>query len=361
MMKMTWMSTVMFLSLMAGPVFSAWSAAQSTSDIGPHQAQVGQNPHDKLNFVWSEEVLHYPGDIIHPDVNGVLPGFAAQVFIAHWSGQGRKLLLTQGLSHFSQEQQAFMTRRPFYQEVCTQGTAYEGYHQIRLYAVSREQAGKMAYFMIDTLTRRAQQRRARLLQEKGRLAARIKANEQNRPRLAQQLDTLHRAFTQLTDSDRYRSLAAQDAAQIAQQRIVALTAQSDRVRAESAQCQAILSSSKKHLAGIQDVNSPGADRIMTRLKGLAAEQQVRLDGLQARSQVIEQTLTGERKLRQLYVQMQDLQQRQRRIGQALDKDRDRLTDLTHQLTDPQPGLWKPVVFKNRVEICAVQCPHGRRR
>ncbi len=345
-MKMTWMSAKVFFFLMSGLVFSA----------GPNQAQVGHNPQSMLNFVWSEEVLHYPADMIHPDVNAVLPSFAAQVYVAHWQGQGRKLLLTEGLPHFSAEQQAFMTKRPFYQIVCTQGTAYEGYHQIRLYAVSREQAGKMAHFMIDTLTRRAQNRRARLLQEKDRLADRIKANEQQRPRIAQQLDALRQSFTQLTDSERYRSLAAEDAAQIAQQRIAALTAESDQVHADTAQCQAILTSIEKHVTGIQADNIPGADQVIARLKSLGTEQQVRLDGLKARAQVIEQTLAGERKLRELYVQMHDLQQQQRRIAQALDKDRDRLADLTNQLNDPQPDLWEPVVFEDRVEICAVQCP-----
>lgn len=340
----TWMSAIFFFFFFLSPVFSLES----------NRAQVGENPQDVLSFVWSEEVVHYPAHEVKPGVDAVIPGFASQVFITHWQGQGHKLLLNEGLSHLSEPQQTFMKNHPFYQVVCTDGTAYEGFNLIRLYAVNREQAGKMAHVMIDTLTRQAQQRRFRLMQERRRVEDRIQRHCQGCPRIAHKLGALKKTMARHLDVERYRTLAAQDAAEVAQERIVALTTESDQIRAEVAECYTVVESLEGHVEGLKDDNLPDTGWAIARLETVAVENKARLEGLQARMTVINQTLGEEKELRSLYQQMQELQQQQRRLTQAMEKDKDRLANLTQRLTDSEPELWEPVIFENRIEICAVQ-------
>ncbi len=306
-----------------------------------HSVQIGKDPQDRLTFVWSEEIVHYPISVDISDIEAPMPAYVAQLYVTGCKSQECLLILKKGASQFATKQQTLMDTRPFVQVVSTEGTAYEGYDLIRLYAINRKQAGKMAYVVIDTLTQRAQQQQAQLERDKRQLHKKLRLANTEQGHASEQLESLQGRFTDLLGSEHYQGQTARDAAELAQQRIVELTAQSDLVRAQLAESHTVIESVKERLGQLKtEVAAEDRDSLLD-LKTLTAEHQARWEGLEARQRVLNQALVQEKWLRGLYQQIQALQQEKDQLAQDQIQYRERLDFLETRTAQTDPDLCVP--------------------
>lgn len=306
----------------------------------------GDDPNNtaiSLTFEKSNGTREWPVTVKH-GYNTIEPTHVSTFYVRPGSNvTSSKLTKTDAWKTLSQEQQAFCQTQRFVFEWSNDDTTLERFTLVHLYAVSEEDAQKLSQTYLKVLENDFIRIKQEFLDFKKNLEEKISNLQRELPVKQSEYKEVQDRFTTLKRDPRYSSLTDEEASDFAKETVLRMKTLLDELRIKLAEIRARLNM-------IQQQKEVTHEPIIIRLEEMEIELLIDLAGIEARKEVILNTIEQATTFMQLRDQRQTLAIEIENMEQNFKRYKTNLQDALNRLNNPIERLGQPQVFQNKVTI-----------
>jgi len=280
------------------------------------------------------------------------PAFCASVIMNtnDWSSVAEQIPKTQEWNTLSKAQHEFCKQTHFYQHHGSCSGIYEEYQRFHLYAVTEEDAQKLAAAFLKIKAAQAMRSRSEHKQEIQSRKAELAKAEADLPLKQAEFTAVKQQYEKVKSNVRYVSLSNDKIAQTAEATILRMNSLMDEVDIDRVAAEARIHAIQQQLKRID-----GNELLQTPLELQLIQQTIELTGLEARKLSALKTLEQQNGFITLFQSYADLAARIHRLEGIVDEYPAWLTEEESLLAGPHRFLAPPLAG-NRVTIHPVDVP-----
>jgi hypothetical protein len=306
------------------------------------QTDASKNPAEDLWFKSAQPTLRWPVRIVR-DQDIPVPTHVASFYYAH-GGRSPKisdLPKTRIWATLSENQRQFCRMPKLWTGVGTNGTALENYSMIRIFAVSEDDARKMARAYVELLNTQFEESRRDIAAQKAALGKSISQKAQDLARDETRHEVVCTQVDKAKQSARYLSLKDSEASEAAKATILRMNTLMDEITIDASEIKAKLTAIEK-LKTRESTLSP--------LRTMEEELTIELAGIEARRETVDRTFAVATQFRQLYLERIALEQQIARNKHTLSTERIKFEKLIAEFDTRHQIVNRPEVYQNKVTI-----------
>jgi len=229
-----------------------------------------------------------------------------------------------------------------------------GYLTIRLYAVSPEDAKKMAQAFIELLNERTQERIKHQEDRFRKLGHEIAQAKEKLPEKQKQFEESELKYKEIKDA-RYSSLTEEEAYEKPKETMLLMNKTLDALEIELAGIQEKLNSIEKYRQRRYAEDAKNFSReTLDKLDQMFVEQMIELSSAKARQQAALKIRNREKEFLDLFNQWGSLEVEVNQLKHHLEISENTLRDVESILADPEPKMLPPIIYQNTATIYPVR-------
>jgi len=284
----------------------------------------------------------------------IKPSHVAELFISSYLPSAEILLETSAGKNMSEQQRRFLTTTAgTISMIGPYGKSIRGYRHFRLYAISEDDAKKMAQSMLEYRANDLIADYERCLAQRKELEEKITDIKKELPEKQKQAKAAESKCMEIKDS-RYFSLPDSDAIKKAKETMLQMDKMLDVLEIEFAGIQEKLKSIEKFRSTKSLGGHRFSDETLDKLDQMIVEQMIERRSVEARKKAALKIQSREKGFLDLFSQKSSLEARVRTSRKSLNDSERRLYEIERVLSDMGPDKLLPKVFQNKVTIYPVR-------
>lgn len=288
----------------------------------------------------------------------IKPTHVAELFIIAYPPSAEILLETSAGKNMSERQRRFLTTTAgTISMIGPYGKSIRGYHHFRLYAISEDDAKKMAQAMLEYRANDLIADYESCLTQRKELEEKVADIKKELPEKQKQAKAAESKCMEIKDS-RYFSLHESEAIKKAKETMLQMDKMLDVLEIE-------LAGIREKLEAIEEYRKPKnltdmlkykryPDEVMPKLDQMFVEQMIERRSVEARKKAALKIQSREKGFLDLFSQKSNLEAGVRTLKKSLNDSERRLDEIERVLSDMGPDMLVPKVFQNKVTIYPVR-------